>query len=231
MTREQLVFDIEQRPSFEREDFLVSSSNHDAVSWIDMWPQWPASTLVIYGPPVCGKSHLVHVWQQKSGGRIIKASELSSDMIPNLAKEDYPLAIEGIDGSDELIGAKEFEANLFHLYNIFREQNRGLLLTMRTAPVRQNFVLRDLASRIRSVPSVHISPPDEELLSAVMHKMFSDRQVSVGQEVISYAVKRMERSFASAFDIVSCADNIAIREKRPVTTALIRKILEEKGDE
>ena len=74
---EQLPLDLPHRPARGMEDFLVADCNRAAVAWIDRWPQWPAPLVVICGPEACGKSHLVHVWQARSGGAVIDAAQLA----------------------------------------------------------------------------------------------------------------------------------------------------------
>jgi chromosomal replication initiation ATPase DnaA len=59
----QIPLDLPHRPAMGAADFLVASCNRDAVAWLDRWPDWPATALVIHGDEGCGKSHLTHVWQ------------------------------------------------------------------------------------------------------------------------------------------------------------------------
>jgi len=69
---------------------------------------------------------------------------------------------------------------------------------------------------------VRIDPPDDQLLAAVMAKMFSDRQVRVGNDVLSYLVARIERSFAAAKDAVARLDQASLSGQRPITVPLAR---------
>ena len=81
---------------------------------------------------------------------------------------------------------------------------------------------------VRSVlaaPSVSIREPDDMLLGAILVKLFNDRQLRVGEDVIKYILPRMERSFAAARDLVAQADKLALAEKKAVSIPLIRKIL------
>lgn len=218
----QLLLNLGHRSSFEKEDFLISACNRDAISWVDMWKDWPASALVIYGSPSCGKTHLAYVWKKISEGMVVDSSLINEEKVKEIIEQEKPVAIDGIDS---LIENKDYETMLFHIYNGLKEKNIPLLLTMRIPPVRQNFHVKDLASRIRSLPSAHISDPDEDLLSALLAKMFSDRQINVGFDVIEYTVKRMERSFERAYEIVNIADKTAMISKRPVTVSIMRDIL------
>ena len=58
MRPEQLPLDLPVRSAMNAAGFVVSDSNHDAVAWLDRWPDWPNGILAIYGPPGCGKTHL-----------------------------------------------------------------------------------------------------------------------------------------------------------------------------
>ena len=64
----QLTFDLGEEVSLNRDDFIASSSNKDALAWIDSWPNWPVnvSGLNVFGAPSSGKSHLANIWKTKS---------------------------------------------------------------------------------------------------------------------------------------------------------------------
>ena len=217
MKPEQLPFDLGYRAAYEREDFWVSGSNSAAVSWIDKWPKWPAPALVIYGPVACGKTHLSRVWEKKSGALSLKAGEIG--IIPEEANAVI------IDDVDSVIGVRQSEESLFHLYNSFMEKGGHFLLIASRAPIEWPFVLADLKSRILASPSVVMGSPDDHLMAVVLAKLFSDRQIFVPQEVISFILTRIERSFAALRDIVDKIDHKALAEKRAVTIPLVRDIL------
>ena len=89
---EQLYFDLPVRPALGREDFFVAAPNAMALALVDQWPDWPGRKLLITGPAGAGKTHLAHVWANRSGARILPASQLADVDIPQLAKR--PVAIE-----------------------------------------------------------------------------------------------------------------------------------------
>jgi len=57
-------------------------------------------------------------------------------------------------------------------------------------------------------------------------KLFADRQLQVGAEVVNYLAARMERSFAAARSLVAALDERALAEQRGVTVALARAVLD-----
>lgn len=219
---EQLTFDLGHRSALGRDDFLIADNNRDAVSWIDMWPEWPAPALVLHGPAACGKTHLAAVWREMTQAVTINPEDLVSQSADILFSNGQHFLIDPVD---PWIGDRAAETTLFHLYNLAKENKRTLLLTMRMPPARLSFTIPDLASRLRAAPGVAIHAPDEMLLGAVLVKMFSDRQIQIGEDVLNYVLPRMERSFSAARDLVEQADRQALAEKRAVSIPLIRHIL------
>lgn len=219
---EQIPLDLGHRTAMGRDDFLIAPNNQDAVAWIDLWPEWPAPALVLYGPVASGKSHLAAVWQRQSNAAYINGHDLNDSSVRGLVGHGGHVIIED---ADDMIGDVEQEKGLFHLYNLFKEERRSFLLTLQEPPVRRSFIVPDLASRLRAAPTVAIREPDDVILGAVLVKLFNDRQLRVGEDVIKYILPRMERSFEAARDVVRHADEKALIEKRAVSVPLIREIL------
>ena len=97
------------------------------------------------------------------------------------------------------------------------------MLTAQTPPGQWALTLPDLRSRVRSYPAAGIQPPDEEHLAALLLKHFSDRQIEVAPDVISYLIARMERSMVAAQRITADIDKLALSEHRRVTRVLAAK--------
>lgn len=205
-------------PSLGGDDFLVSGSNEQAVALINSWPDWPGPVAVLSGPQGSGKTHLVNVWRAASGAPSFPASALTA-AVGAVLERPGPVAVEDFDER----GVDETEA--FHLINLARERRFNLLITGRRPPGEWAVSLPDLRSRLRSAALVTIEEPDEALLSAVLVKLFADRQLSVEPGMIGYLMRRMERSMAAAQRLVDALDRAALAEKRAVTRALAAKLL------
>jgi chromosomal replication initiation ATPase DnaA len=218
----QIPFDLGHRTAMGRDDFLIAPNNQDAVAWIDLWPDWPAPVLILYGPVASGKSHLSAVWGEKSNAACIHPGTLNDESIRHIAGAARHVILED---ADKLIGNIEGEKGLFHLYNLFKEEKRSILMTLMEPPVRRSFAVPDLASRLRAAPAVAIREADDILLGAILVKLFNDRQLRVGQDVVNYIVSHMERSFEEARRIVEAADAKAMIEKRAVSIPLLKDIM------
>lgn len=189
-------------PAMAREDFLVSDSNREALAWIDRWPNWNAPLLYIYGPEGSGKTHLASIW---------KTGTPQGTLIENL---------------NAIAGDHTQEENLFHLYNRIRQVPGSVLLTGTLPLPLVKFAIPDLASRLRACPQVALGLPDEHLLRALLVKLFADRQMRIDVGVIEYCINRMDRSFAAARDLVIKLDHKSLIEKRAVTPAMVRSIID-----
>jgi chromosomal replication initiation ATPase DnaA len=217
----QLAIDLPHRPAFGRADFLVSECNAAALGWIERWPQWPARTLVLHGPAGSGKSHLAHLWRERTGGVLILGDTLQP-LEPDQVARSRAVALD--DAADAP------EEALLHLYNCCGESGASLLIVAREAPASWPVALPDLASRLRAAPAVAIALPDDALLAAVLVKHFADRQVRVAPGVIAFLVRRMERSFAAAGALAARLDRLSLGAGRPIGIALARVALAEAGD-
>ncbi|HEY3638536.1 MAG TPA: hypothetical protein VGK90_10330 [Rhizomicrobium sp.] len=186
------------------------------MAFIESWPDWPAKVAALYGPPGSGKSHLVSIWRDKAGARIISAA----DMKESTGLFDSAVAIEDVDSAD---ASPERDAALFAVI----ESGGWVLLTGRTPPAAWTCSLPDLASRFSALTTLRLEEPDEALLIELARKLFSDRQLFVPDAVIGAMLRRLDRSPAAICNFVAELDAAALAASRPVSLALVRSLLME----
>lgn len=215
----QLTFDLPVREALGREDFFVSEANAVALAALDTWEHWPQGKMALVGPPGAGKTHLAHVWAREAGARIVAARDLAGADLPTLRAHVV------VEDADEVAGDAAAEAALFHLHNMVLSQNGRLLLTARTPPNRWPLSLPDLASRMQAAGVAKLDAPDDRLLSAVLMKLFADRQLAVPPAVIAYLTKRIDRSFAAARGAVDRLDAAALTEGRTITRPMAAQVM------
>ncbi len=219
----QIPFEFDHRPAMGGEDFLVAPSNADAVGWVERWPDWPGPVLVISAPRGAGKTHLAHVFQGRSGARVVAVEALRTRRADGVLVGAPALIL---DDAERFLAAA-LEEELLHLYNLAREEDVKILMTAETPPSRWKLELADLSSRLKTAPVAEISPPDDTLLSALIVKQFTDRQLTVDQDVLTYMLARMDRSFAAVRDLIRTVDEQALAQKRAITIPLVRQVLED----
>lgn len=215
MPAEQLVLRYDPGTSFAAADFLIADSNRAAHGWLERYPDWPAPALVLHGPHGAGKSHLARMFAARTGGSLLDPQTLPA---PGERPDRGPLILDPAPPVAD-------EPALLHLYQWVAERGRHLLLTARDPVPLWGLRLKDLESRLQVTPAVELGLPDDDLLAAILVKLFSDRQVEVESGVVALLVRRMERSYAAARTLVDRLDGLSMRDKRRITPAMARHVL------
>lgn len=209
----QLPLPLEPASDFSRDSFVVGPGNRDAVSFLELWPNWPAPSAAIYGPAGSGKTHLARIWAGETGAGILSAASLGEveiDAIPYVVEN---LGIAPLSDAGEQI--------LFALI----ERGAPLLLTGREPPAVWPVRLPDLASRTRSLLGFPLWTPDDEWLRELAKNLFAFRQLMVPESVAAEMVKSLERSPAAICEFVARADSEALARRKPVSLALVKDLL------
>jgi len=214
----QLAFALPHAESLTRDNFLEGPANEAGLTLIKSWPDWPNRIMLLVGEEGSGKSHLAAIWAELSGARSTSAHALTPASVP-AALATGALVVEDLKPADF------DERALFHLMNLAREDAAFVLVTSRLPPSAFEIELRDLRSRLRAVPVVALSPPDDNLFRALIVKFCADRQLTVDEAVVGYLANRIERSYAAARHAVELLDTEALRLGRPVTRALAAELL------
>jgi chromosomal replication initiation ATPase DnaA len=114
---------------------------------------------------------------------------------------------------------------LFHAWNAATPA-RPLLLTSRLPPRDWGHGLPDLASRLGATPLIRLGEPDDELLAAVIAKLFAERGLKVSDDLVRWLLVRIERSLVAAQAVVAALDEAALARRRPVTIPLAREVID-----
>lgn len=217
MSHQQLVLDLPVRTAQGRDSFFEAQSNALALRQIDNWENWAGRKMVLVGPEGSGKSHLAAVWAEMSGAAILSARDVDIRTSGHVAVEDV----------DQIAGNKAAEEALFHLHNAVLGQGNTLLMTGREAPERWGIILPDLKSRILSADIARLGPPDDALLTAVLVKLFDDRQLNVEPDVVTYLTTRIDRSFEAAERVVTRLDEVSMRDRKKISVRLAGNVLKD----
>ncbi|WP_181707805.1 HdaA/DnaA family protein [Chthonobacter rhizosphaerae] len=214
----QLPLSLPHEAALGRADFLVGEANEDAAAFVDAWPDWPASVVLLIGPSGSGKSHLARAFSEKSNAPIVLASELAGNDPTKLVGRGA-LVVE--DADDPALD----EAALFHVLNAARGRGASVLITAHSVPTDWGLSLPDLLSRLRAAQPAILGPPDDDLLRRVLVKLFADRQMEFDAGLIDFLLRRMDRSFAAANALVDALDRESLARGRRITKAMAAELL------
>lgn len=218
MQSDQLPFGFESTSSMDESDYLVTASNRDAHVMVRSWPKWPHHMLAIIGAQGSGKTHLASIWAKNSGAVAVFPGQEKEHSLPRRT-------CFVVDNAQSFVSSEGGETTLFHLFNWTKETGGNVLLTSKIEPNRWNVLLPDLRSRLATVPTIPLLPPDDVLMHVILAKLFADRQLRVDIDVISYILPRIEREYAALAQFVKRLDHISLVNRRKITKPLARQLL------
>jgi len=214
---DQLILKFPNNKVYLKEDFYVSASNQQAYDFINSWPKWIKRVTNIFGPPGSGKTHLASILKSKT-----TTFEIQSDALDNKIffefKTKEALIIENLN-------EKISENLLFSLWNTALQDNKYLLITSTKPISTYKFKLPDLKSRVNSSMIIGINLPNDDLVSVILAKNFSDKQIKVEKKHIDYIIKRIDRSYEKISQFISILDKYSLKKGDPFSLKLIKEVL------
>lgn len=215
---QQTTFSLLKESSNHSNDFIESSSNQLAYTYINNWPNnfgvLPyAKTLIIKGPKSSGKSFLAHLWAKKTGALFLKKSHTLTTLILNCHQA---FIIDGLDST-------WCEEDILHYFNILHESNKYLLITLTKTP---KIKLADLSSRINSVNKIDILMIDDELMRILIFKQFSNLSILINDDVINYLIKVLPREFPKILSVTRDINKRSLERKKKITVPFIKSLVE-----
>ena len=214
---DQLILKFPEHRAYKKEDFYVSPSNQEAYDFINNWPKWIKRIVNIFGPSGSGKSHLSSILKTKTKCLEISANELNEDIIFEFKTKEV-LIIENFN-------EKIPEELLFSLWNIALQDNKYFLINSIKPISSYKFKLPDLTSRVNSSLNIGIKLPSDDLISAIIAKNFSDKQIMVEEKHIDYIIKRIDRSYEKISQFILTLDRYSLKKGSPFGLKLIKEVL------
>ena len=213
---DQLTLNFPTSNAYLKDDFYVSPSNQDAFDFVNSWPKWVRRIVNIFGPHGSGKTHLASILKNKTSTLEIQSNELNDQMFFKF-KTKEALIIENLN-------EKISENLLFSLWNVVLQDNK-YLITSNEPISTYKFKLPDLKSRVKSCINIGISLPSDDLISVILAKNFSDKQIKIEEKHIDFIVKRIDRSYEKISEFILTLDKYSLKKGSPFTLKLIKDVL------
>ena len=214
---DQLILKFPSRSAYKKEDFYVSPSNQEAYDFINSWPKWIKRIVNIFGHSGSGKSHLASILKSKTSCLQVNSDELNEKIFLKF-KTKEALIIENVD-------EKVPEKLLFTIWNIALQDNKYLMITSKKSISSYKFKLKDLVSRTKSSLAIGINLPSDDLISVIIAKNFSDKQIIVEKKHIDYIIKRIDRSYEKISQFILTLDKYSLKKGTPFSLKLIKEVL------
>ena len=214
---DQLILKFPSRQVYKKEDFYVSPSNQEAYDFINSWPKWIKRIVNICGPSGSGKSHLASILKNKVSYIQINSTDLDEKIFLKF-KTKEALIIENVN-------EKIDEKLLFSLWNAALQDNKYFLITSKKPINLLKFKLDDLLSRANSCLVISIKLPSDDLISVILAKNFSDKQIKVEKKHIDYIIKRIDRSYEKISQFILILDKYSLKSGSAFNFKLIKEVL------
>ena len=214
---DQLILNFPIIKNYSKEDFYVSSSNKEAYDFIISWPKWVKRIINIFGPAGSGKTHIASILKSKTSVLETDANSLDDKIFFKFKTKELIL----VRNLDEKVDEKIF----FSLWNTALHDNKYFLITSVYPIHTYKFKLKDLRSRVNSCASNGIKLPTDELISVILSKNFSDKQIVIDKKHIDYIIKRIDRSYEKISQFISILDKKSLKNASPPNLKLIKQVL------
>ena len=160
---------------------------------------------------------MVEIFESKYKAIRIQEKDLNNNIFKSLKLHENVILDNFENKSDEKI--------LYSLFNLVDQDNKYLIITSKKPLIEMQFLLKDLASRVKNCLMAEISKPDDELIFALILKNFSDRQISLDKKLIDYIVKRIDRSYIKIKEFIYKVDEMSLKQKKPINLKTIKELL------
>ena len=214
---DQLILKFPNNKIYSKDDFYVSSSNQQAYDFVNSWPNWMKRIVNIYGPQGSGKTHIASILKNKTQAMEIEAKSLNDKTFFEFKIKEVLI----IDNLDEQVSENLF----FSIWNAALQDNKYILITSIKPINVYKFKLSDLKSRTNSCLSIGIKLPSDDLISVILAKNFSDKQIKVEKKHIDYIIKRIDRSYEKISLFISILDKYSLKKGSPFNLKLIKEVL------
>ena len=214
---DQLILKFPTEQAYKKEDFYVSSSNQEAYDFINSWPKWIKKIANIFGPSGSGKTHLTSILKSKTTVLKRESKELNDKIFFEFKTKEVLIIENFTDNISEKL--------LYSLWNTATQDNKFLLITSKKPINQYNFKLPDLKSRISDMIAIGINLPSDDLISVILAKNFSDRQIQVEKKHIDYIIKRIDRSYEKISQFVTTLDKHSLKKGSSFSLKLIKEVL------
>ncbi len=216
---DQLTFQFPFSKKYFEQDFFVSTNNFSAFKLIESWPNWPGKWLNIFGENGSGKTHLSKILEKKyKRTKLVDARNVSNKIIEDLNILDC-LIIDNFENN--------IDEDLFYsILNQSKLLENYILINSRISINKNNFILKDLISRVKSFIFIGIELPTDDLLKVFISKILSDKQISINPKLLNFIINNVERSYEKMFKFLKELDELSLSTGKSININLIKKVLE-----
>jgi DnaA family protein len=182
-------------------------------------PMW------LFGATGTGKSHLLQALCQRTPRSVYLTGAMLLELPPAALEGFERYALVCVDEIHRLIGDRQREVALFHLYNRLAEAGGALVVAAPLPPPGLDFVLPDLASRLRAALTLELHPLDDEGRIQALKLRARCRGFELPGATGRYLLSHYRRDMASLCALLDRLDHASLAAQRRLTVPFVKSIL------
>jgi len=222
----QLPLGVELGVSLRFETF-VAGRNAGAIEALRRLADGTSRAPVwVYGPPGCGKSHLLQAACAQAGNAGRATAWLPLATVkgggPALLDGFEALDLVALDDLDAVAGLADWETGLFTLFNGIGERGGSLAFAAAAAPAATHVRLPDLASRLAASEVHRLEPLAEAEQAAALQARAARRGLELPDETLGFLTRRAPRDFATLCRMLDALDTESLAAQRRLTVPFVR---------
>lgn len=219
--RTQLLLDLtpDAPPAFSN---FVAGSNAEAIQHLRDIPYSRGyQSLYLWGPPGCGKSHLLAACASVTRPlRHIVLSESSALTPPELIAPGSLIIIDDVHSLSEAA-----QTTLFRLFNSARHSGLAFVLTARVAPLELN-LREDLRTRLGQSLILQLNSLSDEEKRTALQRHALQRGMRLDEVILNYLMNHGRRDLPTLLRFLDQLDQASLEVKRQPTLPLLRELMQ-----
>lgn len=182
--------------------------------------------IYLWGENGSGKSHILQAIAEAFTRNKLNAIYIDCNILQNKNRK-FPVINNidclTIDNVDHLNSSTQI--NLFNIYNYIRDECHSLMLVSGSVAPSQLNLRKDLVTRLGwgLVYQIHVLSDDEKIQAMKEHAKRKGFELS--HDVCNYLLRHIKRDLPSLIATLDALDLFSLREKRPITIPMLRKVL------
>ncbi|MBX3704103.1 MAG: DnaA regulatory inactivator Hda [Steroidobacteraceae bacterium] len=222
----QLPLGVQLAVTHRFETFHEGGNREAVLALVALVAEPGHGPLWLYGPPGCGRSHLLQAACARAGEYGLTAAWLplaaARGADPAMLAGFERLGLVALDDVESVAGDAGWERALFTLWNELAEQHGRLVLAASAAPAAIPFGLRDLASRLASAQVRRLQPLAESEQAEALLRRARHRGLELPPETLGYLTRRAPRDFAALCRLLDELDTESLAAQRRLTVPFVR---------
>jgi len=221
---QQLLLQLSEPRSPTLENF-APGDNSEALAALYAWLSGSLQERCVYlwGPPGCGKSHLLQASVQASQRG---TSALLCTQARELESLDQAVRLPRVIAVDDVqLLSTHAQATLFRVFARLGEDDARVLAAGDAAPAGLD-LRNDVRTRLGAGLVFQLRLLSDDQKSQALRSHASRRGFALSRELVDYLLHHGRRDLSSLMALVDALDEYSLQTKRPITLPLLREVLQ-----